>query len=306
MNRTLFLLALAATVLLVGWLVGCSSDDDKGTDSNLQVGDTNDVSFQFVQDEVFGEEMYNGVNFSMELSSYLAATLSGGSGPRQLISDQAQNADDLEISSYSYAYGNGWHVFTIAGVAYVYESYPPDTIDFSGIDSVMILDDGDVQMAPDDSTDEIRYRAHLDLAARSGNLTRDAAHNVIMTLVPTNLDLVEVNGTLQEAITAQASDTDWECDLNLTSALTASHIQLDLSSDGCPEAGSLVAVVVLNADCTGQGGGSLNIDGTWTATGTFNGVTETYVVTHGNYQWTVVDTCYIDGGAPRFGWDNAE
>jgi|GEM_PF-2058143 len=290
MKRLAFLSVLIMTAAMMMWIVGCS--EDSGTNDDLTDGDPNDLDYQFVESEVFSDGFLGGVDISMELATMLIDSIPGSTMAPNLSSSGGEDMETIVFDAYQYSYANGWHVFTIEG--WLHSDDIGDTIDFDGIDSVQVLNNGVPVQVPDSNSNEIRYRAHLDMDARSGIMTRQADHSLTMANVGMSGDTISLNGSLVEQVDMSVEDTSGTCDMSLGTSVTVSNVQMDMTSDGCPNTGSLTAAVSVNLTCQGDGM-QLSVDGTWTATGTFNGETTTTVISDGENQWTEVDSCGSEG-----------
>jgi len=291
---TAFALCIGACILAVG----CSSDN--AVNSPLPPGDVNDPDFQFVEDQVFGDQFTGGLDLSMELSTVLLDSIPGAVLSRNAFSRSAHAAamGDLVFESLSYNYSGGWHIFTCAG--YFGTTFPTDTVDFSGIDSVRTLSMGSPQSTPDSTTDEIEFRAHLSAASRSGSFTRDGDHSLDMKLVIEPTMNISLNGQSDEALTFVYEDTAATCDVNVSTSLTVSNVTIDFSSNACPSSGSMSAAASLSMACVGSL--TLSADGTWHASAIFNGDTMTMYLNDGTNSWTVVDSCGTGPVALGLNW----
>ncbi|HOP06379.1 MAG TPA: hypothetical protein PLF13_03715 [candidate division Zixibacteria bacterium] len=292
MKRLSFLTVTAIILLGLLWAVGCDDSDDS-VGSSLPEGDTNDINYQFMTSEVFDEQFLSGIDLSLLMSTMLIDSIPNVTAVGHTLSPalSMDEDDNIFINTGSYANENGWHVFNVDGYMVIYDWNSNDTIDFVGIDSIQVLANDSVKYVPDSTIDELRYRVHIDMDSRSDNLSRSAVHSVNMERIAGGDDMVEINGTFVESAEAEVSDGTTTCSLMFGSNVTANGIELDLSADDCPQAGSLSATVTVNLSCAGSNSSQLDVNGTWTVTASYNGVTEKVVISDGTNQWTHVEDC---------------
>lgn len=290
-------LAMVIVGLLAVGISGCSNIITSS--DALDTGDNSNVNYQFVEQEIFSDEIYEGIDVSLDLTESLIDSIPGASPTRRHLIPAA--AGDAVLSSWSYTYANDWHIFTFVGT--VTEAGSADTIDFTGIDSIQVFANGQVQQVPDDSSDAFNFRAHFTALNRNGTDSLDADHAVQVALDDINPELITFDAQIDEAISFAYSDTAATCQVNVTSSLTAVDITMQETQGGgdCPLSGTLTVSLSLAMNCAGTGSNpfSLSIDGNWTAVGTFDGTSETFTISDGTNQWTSTETC---GAQPARGF----
>ena len=290
MKKIQGILAMVITGLLAVGISGCSNSITSG--DALDTGDTSNVNYQFVEQEIFSDEIYSGIDVSLDITLSLIDSIPGASPTRRRLVPAA--AGDAVLSSWSYTFANDWHIFTFTGT--VTESGSSEIIDFTGIDSIQVFANGQVQQVPDDSSDAFNFRAHFTALNRNGTDSLIADHAVQVALDAVNDSLITFNAQLNEAISFAYSDSAATCQVNVTSSFTAVDIKIMESQDesGCPLDGTITISVSLSMTCGGTGDNpfSLSVDGSsWTAVGTFDGTNETFTISDGTSQWTSTEPC---------------
>lgn len=291
MKKTYAILAMLIIGLLAIGISGCSSTTSSDP---LTLGDNNDVNFQFVEQEVFSEEIYAGIDISMELSESFIDSIPGVLPTRRHF--VAGAAADVVLSSLSYSWANGYHIFEFTG--YVSEFGSTDTVDFSGIDSIQVFDNGQVQQVPDDNSDAFSFNAHFTALNRNGTDSLTGDHAVQIAFDAVDPDLIIFDAQLDEAIAFSYTDSAQTstCQVNVASSFTAVDVAMPTGTEtDCPLDGTITVTVSLSMNCggTGENPFALSIDGSWTAVGTFDGTNETFTITDGTNQWTSTEPCGV-------------
>lgn len=291
MKKIQGILAMMIIGVLAAGITGCSNILTTG--DTLDVGDNNDVNYQFVEQEIFSDEIYEGIDVSLDLTESLIDSIPGASPTRPHI--VAEAAGSPVLNSLSYTYSNNWHIFTFTG--YISEMGSADTVDFTGIDSIQVFDNGQIQQIPDDSSDAFNFRAHFTATGRNNSDSLVADHAVQVALDNVNADLIHLDAQLDEAIWFEYSNSTDTCQVNVTSSFTADDITM-LESQGdasCPQSGMITIAVSVMMTCAGGGANpfSLSIDGSWTAVGTFDGSSESFTISDGTNEWTSTEPCGV-------------
>jgi hypothetical protein len=290
MNRFRCLAAIIAGLMLVA--AGCSSTD---SDSNpLTPGDNNDANYQFIEQEVMGDLTFEGIGLSLDLAGTLIDSIPGAAPARpRFYAKPALDGGQLIIESYSYSYQNNWHIFQVDGIVAV--DFPVDTFDLVGIDSIQVLSNSVPQQVPDESTDAFAFRAHFDVWSRTSSDSISAHHQVTADRVDTTA--INLNADLNENIQFTHTDTAGSCDVLVANSFQATDIVMDFEGADCPQSGSIAITTSVQFDCQGNQSNpwSLSLDGVWTVTGTYDGVTENLTFSDGTNVWTKQESC---GGSP--------
>lgn len=276
---------LALGLLLVA---GCS--DDKSTNTTLPAGDLNDPSYQWVDTNIFGDDFTEGLQAAMQLSFELIDSIPTpgpiSSQPFHRTASTAANGPVFD--SLGYEYTNDWHIFGFKGWAAV--TNPIDTIDFSGTDSIQTLKAGVPQQVPDSTIDELLINAHLNLAWRVREITRQSDAQLHLTAVTGNDSLINVSALLTEFINFTFKGSTDTCSVDVNSDLNATDVVINnVISEECPRSGDMAAQVGLSLTCSGTT--NFTVDGIWNATATFTGTTTDFTLTNGKKIWTSVDSC---------------
>jgi hypothetical protein len=286
-----FLIAGLACLLLA--LLSLFSACSDTVTNSLPAGDPADADFQFVEDEV-SDQVFDGVDLSLQFSTELVDSIPGAAPLRPGMHVNAATYSALVFDSLSYSFTNDWHLFDFWGFA-VSESLL-DTVDVSGIDSIQILASGVPLQVPDESIDQISFRAHFSAANRAGTATRDGVHRIDISRTDPLTEVTNIDGSAQEAISFVHTDTSGSCDIDVNVDFSANDVVIDFAGNDCPQSGSVSIALALSADCTG-GGLTLSIDGNWSVMGTYNGDIGNFTYSDGQNVWSGVDSC--DTGGPQ-------
>jgi hypothetical protein len=286
MNRFRWLAVICAGIMLIA--IGCSSSDNES--NPLVPGNSNDANFRFIEEEVVGEQVFNGIELSLDLAGELIDSIPGAAPARnRFYAEPAIENGTLVIESYSYTLQNNWHIFQVSGIVAV--DFPVDTLNLTGIDSIQITADGVPQQVPDDFTNAFTFHAHFDVWSRSSSDSISADHQVTATLI--DPALMNIDGDLAENIHFTHSDSVGTCDVDLANTFQASNIVLDFEGGGCPQSGFIVVTTAVAFDCRGNQSNpwSLSLDEVWTITATFDGSNESFTFTDGTNVWTAIEPC---------------
>ncbi len=291
MKKITFLAVIAVCITVVS-MIGCGSDSV--TDSDLVIGDTTSPTFQFMRDSV-GETSFDITGLGMELTFELLGQQFPSAAPSKLAYNKAAEDTVILVSSqYSYDTTSGWHVFTFRAI--FIETVEFDTTTVEGIDSIQTLVNNVPVPNPDSTVNGLIIRTQY--AFENNKLGSGVGHQSYgISAVPgfETLATVTVNGNTNDTLDFRFGENADTCDLDMNNSLTISNVvfQIDVS-DECPTSGTIVANQNIVLNCVGGQGSlldSLNIDGSWTATLTFNGQTTTISFTDGTTTWSYTEPC---------------
>ncbi|MGH8015203.1 MAG: hypothetical protein ACREBV_03335 [Candidatus Zixiibacteriota bacterium] len=290
-------LIVAAAIALI---FGCSSDSPTET----EFGDTNSIEFQLVQAVVVNNSIQDVGNI-VDLSWELFDSIPGVSpSPKSFSSRAAQSEDIIVVDSFNYSYAGGWHVF--AFWARVTDTAEGDTADVSGIDSLQALDNEVPQQIPDSTTDELYIRAHYDVALRNTNIAGSADDSVdIENIDWSGLNPTVIEGTVTENLQGTVSDSEVVIDFNFTNTLIADSIVANIGSEDCPSTGLLVlnsSIDISAIRTIGASVDTLNINGDWEVSATFNNGDVTVTYYDGTTYWQTTETCGFPSVSPISRW----
>jgi hypothetical protein len=293
MKRFWFLLAILLCGTTLSLFIGCSNDDDGGTDSTTQPGDTTAGNFQFVQDSV-GDAPFMSLSTTLELSLGLLESLPGAPtserGMRRVSLAQDGDWHIVEIT-WNYAYESPWHRINYDAVAV--NPSTNDTADLAGTDSLRLLVNNVPVQYPSASVNALNIRNHFTWAVRSAEDSIKADHLLNITGdVVNETSYLTVNGSGTDVLYTQVSDGQTTCDLDVTYTPAVNNIQVYVGYDECPFAGNLSINTAISLTCTGGSAfDSLNIEGAWTITASYSDSLETITYTNGGTTWTVTRPC---------------
>jgi hypothetical protein len=301
MKRTWLLAVLLLTGSVAWMFSGCS--DSKSTQSNLTPLDStsadivsNNVSQPMI--EMSGEDAGNLIDLVNSIPLALAAP---------------SNLSAVPIGGHHYdtllhTYETGWHVFyyTYNRVDTVYHG---DTAvihsgSVHGWDSARIWFAGQpVQFRGQADSVEAHGHGYLHAWDSRANEILGARHRVLRVegdpwAQPITQLVLNGNSTdTLHAIHHPRLDATCEADNYYTG--TMRNVTLDSAAiygDGCPSSGSMSFSANVSLLCTGNAGlDSLNVDGSWSVSVTFNGATQTRSFSNGLASAVRVDSC---GSAP--------
>ncbi len=289
MKKITFLTLMAACLAVIG-MVGCGSDSDP-TASNLIVGDTSSETFQFVSDSIgyMSQDMAgNGLDLSFELLDLQFPS----SSTSKIGQPNKAAGDTVIVVTNQYTYSNGWHIFDFRATFIDFD----DTTIVEGIDSIQTLINNEPVQNPD-TVDINGLKVRAQYAFDNNNFGSGVGHQSF-DLTATSFDslgVVTINGITHDTLTAHFIESLDSCNLDMNNTLSINNVtfQFDVGEE-CPTSGSIVANQNISLSCIGSGAShldSLNIDGSWTVTVTFNGATETISFTDGTTTWTVTEDC---------------
>lgn len=292
MKKIQGILAMVIVGLLAAGISGCSNI--LTSDDPLTPGSTNDVNYQWVEEEVFSDQIFEGIDVSFDISEFLIDSIPGASPTRRHLVPEAASEGDIVVTSWSYSYSNTWHIFQFSG--YGTDNLGTDTADITGIDSIQVWVDGQAVQVPDSTMDAYNINAHFTVLSRDGFDSLTADHAVQIAEDAMNPDLIVFDAQLSEVIAFAYTDSaaTATCQVNLTSSFAAVDIIMPIDSAGdCPLGGTITVTVALNMNCGGTSANpfALSVDGSWTAVGTFDGTNETFTISDGTSQWTSTEPC---------------
>ncbi len=281
------LLTIVAVCITVISMIGCGSDS--ATESNLIIGDTSSASFQFVADSigtVSSEMAGNGLDLSFELLEMQFPS----AAPSKIAYTKA-TADTVIVISNNYSYSNGWHIFDYAATFVEFS----DTTIVEGIDSIQTLVNNTPVALPDSTMNGIKIRAQY--AFQNNTFGSGVGHQSFDLSATTfdSLGVVTINGNTNDTLTATYVELTDTCSLDMNNTLTITNLVFVIDAlDDCITSGQIVGTQNIMLNCIGGQGSSLdslNIDGTWTITITFNGTSEIVTYSDGTTTWSVTETC---------------
>lgn len=294
MKRFTLLFTLLSLGAFLTMLPGCSSDDAV---TNLIQGDTNSVEFQFVN-EIIGDEALEGLGIASDFSFGLIDSIPGATfSPKNRNGRHALGGGDemIVFDSLSYAWDGNWHVFSFS--AMIIDTIFNDTFDISGIDSLQTLSNGTPLQIPDNTMDELRARAHLDISDRSGSFSISGVHSLDITnITPELIDPVTFNGSGTESFSGSESDSAVSCDFSFSNSLTVNNVVLSLEGNSdCPTSGSIAMTSTIDIACImdlGTSVDTVSVTGVWSVTGVFaSDGSISLTISDGTTVWNTTEPC---------------
>ena len=288
--KKITLLTLIAVAIIVISMIGCSSDST--TESNLILGDTTSATFQFMRDSV-SEPSFDITGVGMELSfDLLGQQFPSSSSSKLVYNKSASDSTIIIVNNYSYNISTGWHVFDYSATFIDFE----DTTTVQGVDSIQTIVNNQPVPIPDSTMNELKIRTQY--AFENNNYGSGVGHQSLdLTAVPyfDSLATVTVNGNSNDTLDLQFIEAVDTCNLDLKNSITITNVvfQIDVDEE-CPESGTIVANQNIALNCVGGGESSLdslNINGSWTATLTFQGATTNISFTDGTTTWSFTEDC---------------
>jgi len=290
MKRVFVLAALTAALLACGLLIGCSDDDDET--NPVITGDLNDSNYVFFDD------------YAADLGSAPAQfTLMSVFGFIQYLQTRKDAGDtNEEIVIFNYSYANGWHIadFTINIVDTVDDVI--ETLVIAGTDSLQAWVDGGVVETPENQPDSIKVRSHFDVGMNNsdGDYASARVHQVFTmkaVVLATPGDEYRIDGFGADTLTTYfTDDSSNTCNIHVEIATVYNGITINetaMENGDCPSSGTMTNTIDLELSCSSATSplGSLEVDGIWIVTESFNGTTGTRTVTFGDVVWTETFNC---------------
>ena len=90
-------------------MTSCSTSTTNS--DTLLTGNNNDEGYNWVQSEVFSDQVYAGIDVSLEVSSSFIDSIPGATATRRHLVAESAVDGDVVITSWSYSFGNDWHHF---------------------------------------------------------------------------------------------------------------------------------------------------------------------------------------------------
>jgi hypothetical protein len=290
--------------LVLTLAIGCS-DTDSPT-GNLQMGDTTSAEFQFVEENLNGEDVFNNFELGLELSTQLLAEAGIPVGSPRAGALASAGVNDVIINSiidWEFT-ADRWWVFNFEATISETDSAVVTQISVAGIDSVQLLLDG---VAIDSSEvalgfDALKARAHVNWADLAQTVTASAHHRVDFSSAEVGNDsLITISGSVNDTVTLVWAGQDYECHLEVSSNQAVNNLVVLVSAAGdCPQSGSLSAVATLDLLCYGLGASQYNdldIDGTWTMSVQVNdNQSATITYSDGTTAWVITENDICSSG----------
>lgn len=306
MKRFTLLFTLLSLGVFIVMLPGCSTED---TITNLIQGDTNSAEFQFVEN-IVGADGFEAVGLAFDFSFAIIDSIPGSTfSPKRSGSRHALGVDGevIMFDSLSYVYDGGWHVFSFSAI--IIDTFFNDSISISGIDSVQTLSNGQPMQVPDMTVDELRIRAHFDIADFDGSFTGTGDHSLTVTgITPEMLTPIVINGTATETASGTDGDSAFTCTFSFTNSLTVTDITFsDTALIDCPTSGKISLSSTVDMTCIGGLGtavDTISVAGSWTATGVFAADGSIAItISDGTTVWQTTEPCEQQPPAgPRSRW----
>ncbi len=277
---------LAILSLAAVFMFSCS--DDSPTKAE---GDLDDPEFEFM-DDIFNAALTGAAEFSLELSMELSdSAASIGEIRKPRFNTFKAGKSEIEIVELEYTYNNFWHIYEV-DVRY-YDDDMADSIVFSGIDSLRFMSEGDPVQYPDELTDELQSRLHLNFGAYSDDESYlELAHHThfdVFVAVSESVFL-QVDGEAADSLEVYYNDGDSiVCDVAVNGSMDYNNIGYGLGME-CPIAGSAAASVSVDMECESESE-NFNVNGTWTANWGFDDGDISVRVESGDTRWEYTDEC---------------
>jgi len=276
-------------ILAVFLIYGCS-DDNGGTPPDE--GDLTDPAFLFA-DEVLGMHMNNLNLMSIEgimgdiVDSVFENEVAGKLG----IKLQKPSYNVVLITS-SYVQDGNWYRFTDSLAVFPTSTDEPDSVLYSGTDSVAFFCDGALTAPPDlETLDSVHYKNNGTFVFYSDNTVLTIDYTSWFTVSGQfGSDLFTVDGTVDYDVSGVVEfDEEETCDGTMVLSVVYTDMDFDWTDDLIPVEGNASATATISFSCD-EGISYPDVEGAWTASWALgNGsVTSTYV--HGEDRWVYTES----------------
>jgi len=279
---------LPVAVMLIAY---ACSDDSSGPPADQ--GDFDDPAF-LMMDDIVGSAAHNlnlgAVTFIGNMVDSIYASLEKKQLPN-VIGKAAMEIDPIDIS---YDIDGNWFVFTDSIHVLGTEADDPDSIIYSGTDSLRFMIGGTPSMPPDfESINAINLHNNgVYVMYNEDGSVIDLDFVSAFTISATSMesDTVVLNGTVNlEGGGDIELDEIGTCALGMDLTITYTNLSLDWSDDFPePYEGNASATVTFTLDCEASEGVP-DLAGSWTATWVLGGGNVTVTYTHGSDHWVYTD-----------------
>ncbi|HUV30846.1 MAG TPA: hypothetical protein VMY05_07160 [Acidobacteriota bacterium] len=287
MKRILALGGILVVMFALGAFLGCGDDEDKGTGSGLDIGDTTSLEFQAARD-MFEQnegltEMTLDYLFDIVDSVYNHPDFPGSAGSRRNGYDAA-----LQVDSFLLVYHAGsqyWY-------AYIMDAEGADTMILQ--DSVQFLH-GVLPVQWPDSALLTGIKTGLVYTFDRQSLNASVVAHQLLSIVGNIAGYgdVVINGSQSVALSVVTGEGT-VCNNSLTMNATFSNIALNIEdmqmNDACPTAGKITHTGNISIDC--EGDYTYSYSGSWAISQTFDGNEIHYVFENSTTRWTYTDYCH--------------
>lgn len=305
MRRWLFWATLLLAGMAVAWIAGCGDDDSTNSPSGKISAEDSTFITEFFDEDIF-LEAFQTLPISMALLvEYWGEGFPKVASPLKALQDE----EYIIIDDYSHTFNplNGWHVFEFTARLIILDYLEEDTVYIEGVDSIMVLEDGEPVVIPTLTIDGLRFGAHADWDLASGDDHGDINHHLEVEFEAVGVDtFIVANGTVNDTlqVTEDWEDHDGDCWIEIAMSQQIDTLRMAIEGDDdCPETGHILVQTTIDAECTDDSD-SLTLSGNWTVEATVNANnTVTITFSGNNVSWTITETCGSSMGA--WSWETA-
>lgn len=306
MRRLSILWGITVLIISLVGVWGCSVDNDD--DNPAGPGDGTELEGNEFVEDFLGDEAIQMAQSQAMLSLELADGIITPSGAPSRFKPYANTSDSISIVIGSQVIEGDWFVMSVtATITNENDLGGTDTVYFTGTDSLRFENAGGYTTTPDSNITGLDARSHHNARIISNSDSVIAgSHNAFEFSMQPDDDIL-VGATAHDTLSLYVSNDTASCEFTAatnqtwTDALFTSAV---IENDECPPSGTIGLNSSVSAECANDNT-SVNVNGSWLISVTFNDGLATVSYTSGDNQWSVTDTCGTGGGGGELIADSA-
>lgn len=288
MKRTVFtgiLFAISAMLLIIS-----CSDDDSGTPPDQ--GNLDDPVFVFM-DDFLGSGM-NNINFlTIDHMSYMIDSVVDNEVSKQIPQLAGKAQFNIHYIPGGYTEENNWYVFDDSLYITPTSSDEPDSIFYSGTDSLGFYGGGALIAPPNLETIDslgLHNSGTYNIYADNTHLQMTYSTDYTITAQAFGVNPITIDGTAEFTATGVIEFESGDlCDMTMDITLTYTDLDIDASDEVVPMEGTASATAVITQSCE-TGSTAPDISGTWTVSWVLSGGSVTNTYTRGDDTWVYTES----------------